>query len=70
MTERRNDLPNTISRLLAEDEVCKYLGVSKVFLWPERKAGNISFRRCGGRVLYTEDDLREYVERAKTSALF
>ncbi len=69
----REDIGSTrsgrITKLMTEEQVCEYLGLSKVSLWRQRKAGMIAFRRCGGRVLYTSDDVDEFLERVKTPAL-
>ena len=48
-----------------EKEASSYLRLSVVSLWRARKAGQISFRRFGGKLIYNLSDLTEFLERNK-----
>ncbi len=51
--------------LFTDKEAAEYLRISQVTLWRERKAGKISFRRAASKIIYTHDDLLDYLERNK-----
>ena len=55
--------------LLTEKEACQYLGIAPATLWRERKNLRISFRRIGGSIRYTPQDIQEYLDRNKQSAV-
>jgi hypothetical protein len=42
-----------------------FLNTSTVSLWRARKKNLITFRRIMGKILYTEADLLDYLERSK-----
>jgi hypothetical protein len=63
MSEKQNP-----GELFTEREAAKYLRISVTTLWRERTRGNIAFRRASQKLLYTRDDLENYLERNKTSA--
>jgi excisionase family DNA binding protein len=47
-------------------EAARFLRVSTVTLYRERKKGKIDFRRVGaGKVVYTRADLENYLEKQK-----
>lgn len=54
--------------IFTNKEAAEFLRISEVTLWRERSAGNITYRRLGGRVVYTEADLVEFLERNKQAA--
>jgi excisionase family DNA binding protein len=56
------------NRLMTQIEVCDLLGISAITLWRERKAGRISFRRIGSKVVFLQEDIDEYLERNKRPA--
>lgn len=51
-------------------EAAKFLRMSQIKLWRERKAGRISFRRLGGQLAYTRNDLEAYLDRCLQPAVF
>lgn len=57
----------TKGELFTEAEAAEFLRISRVTLWRERSKGHISFRRLP-RLVYTQDDLNEYLTRYKRSA--
>lgn len=57
------------NRILTQTEAAELLGISSVTLWRERKAGRISFRRIASKVVFTSEDISEYLERHKTKAV-
>lgn len=54
--------------LFTEQEASAYLRISKVSLWRERKAGRIAFHRISGRIVYSSQQLNEFLERNKREA--
>lgn len=56
------------NQIMTANEVCDLLGISPITLWRERKAGRISFRRIASRVVFTSEDIAEYLDRNKTAA--
>jgi hypothetical protein len=54
-------------KLFTNAEASKILRLSEVSLWRERKAGRLGFRRCAGKILYTEEDLNVYLDSMKMS---
>lgn len=53
-----------LPKLLTESEAAEQLGVSVDTMQRERKRGRMPFRKIGGRIKYTPDDLLRYIERA------
>lgn len=56
------------NQILSAAEVCEILSISPITLWRLRRAGQISFRRVASKVIFTTQDLAEFLERSKTSA--
>lgn len=55
--------------IFTNQEAADYLRVATITLWRERKKGNISFRRVGaGKLIYTREDLDNYLEQQKRAA--
>jgi hypothetical protein len=52
----------SLPRLYTDDEAATYLRMSKVTLWRERSRGRLKYRRCAGRLVYTQQDLEAYLE--------
>jgi predicted site-specific integrase-resolvase len=52
-------------KIYTEQEASKVLRISMTTLWRERKAGKIFYRRIGGRIRYTQKDLRDYLDSNK-----
>ena len=55
--EALQDHPN----LLSEKEAAKRLGIARITLLRAREAGRIKFFRIGTRVLYSEEQLTEFL---------
>ena len=53
---------------IPEAEAAKWLGIEKTTLQKLRRAGEITFRKFGGRYFYTKADLMEYLEQQKVPA--
>ena len=60
-----NDLP----KLFTDEGVSDQLGISQMTLWRARRRGRLSYRRIGGRIYYTLQDIEEYLERQKQPAV-
>lgn len=61
--------PNQTQEIYSINEAAKYLRISRVTLYRIRESGKISFRRIGaGRIVFTQNDLKEYLKRQKTNA--
>lgn len=58
------------NEIFTSKEASRFLRISAVTLWRERKAGRISFRRIASKVVFTRQDLDNYLERNKHEALF
>lgn len=56
--------------IFTSKDACRILKISTVTLWRERKAGRISFRRIASKVVFTRQDLDNYLERNKHEAIF
>lgn len=54
--------------LIPEKEAAKLLCREPITLWRWRKSGQISYRKLGGGVFYTADDLNEFLNRSKVAA--
>lgn len=59
---------NTEELLLTPGEAAGQLRISERSLWTLTKLGKITAVRLGSRVFYDPNDLRDAIERAKTSA--
>jgi len=55
-------------QIFTDKEASKFLGISQVTLWRERKKGKITFRRIASKVFYLKQDIDEYLERNKREA--
>lgn len=49
-------------------EAANFLKTSTITLWRERKAGRISFHRVASKIVYTREDLDDYLMRNKREA--
>jgi len=58
------------NEIFTSKEASRFLRISAVTLWRERKAGRISFRRIASKVVFTRQDLDNYLERNKHEAIF
>lgn len=58
------------NEIFTSKEASRFLRISAVTLWRERKASRISFRRIASKVVFTRQDLDNYLERNKHEALF
>lgn len=54
--------------IFTDKEAAKYLRVSQVTLWRERKKGKISFRRVASKIVYLQEDLEDYLNQNKREA--
>ncbi len=57
-----------MSQLLTEKEAAVFLRISGVTLWRERTKGKIAFHRVASRIVYTQEDLENYLNRNKREA--
>jgi predicted site-specific integrase-resolvase len=55
-------------KIYTDKEASKFLGISQVTLWRERKKGKIAFRRIASKIVYLKQDIEEYLERNKREA--
>jgi predicted ATPase len=55
-------------KIYTEREASAYLRLSLVTLWRLRKAGKINFHRFNSKIIYTSDDLENYLESTKRNA--
>lgn len=60
--------PTPLPRLWTEAEVAEYLSVNPETVARERRRGRLPFRRIGGRIRYTDSDLREYLDRCVSTS--
>ena len=44
-------------------DVAEIFHMSEISQWRARKAGELDFYRIGGKILYSESQLREFAER-------
>jgi len=51
-----------------DKEASRFLRISQVTLWRERKRGRITFRRVASKIVYLREDLENYLERNKREA--
>ena len=61
------DLDQT-QEVFTEKEAAAFLRISAVTLWRERAKGKITFRRSASKLVYTREDLFDYLERNKREA--
>ncbi len=52
-------------QIFTDKEAAEYLRISQVTLWRERKARKITFRRAASKIIYTREDLLNYLEQNK-----
>jgi predicted site-specific integrase-resolvase len=55
-------------QIYTDKEASKYLRISQVTLWRERKKGKISFRRVASKIVYLQEDLENYLNQNKREA--
>lgn len=55
-------------QIFTDKEASKFLRISQVTLWRERKAGKITFRRVASKIVYLKEDLENYLEQNKRGA--
>ncbi len=55
-------------QIYTDKEASDYLRISQITLWRERKAGRIAFRRASSKLIYTRQDLEDYLQRNKREA--
>lgn len=53
------------NQIFTNNEAARYLRISTITLWRERKAGKISFRRVASKIVYLQKDLDEYLQQNK-----
>ena len=49
-------------KMYSRAEACEVLKISKVTLWAKEKAGEIRAQRVGRRVLFSEQELKRFME--------
>jgi predicted site-specific integrase-resolvase len=54
--------------IFTDKEASKFLRISQVTLWRERKKGKISFRRVASKIVYLKEDLEAYLNQNKREA--
>ena len=62
------DDPFAVSRLLTTQEVATHLRVHRNTVDAQRKAGRLAYTRIGNRVLFTEGQVMDYIQRQQTQA--
>lgn len=55
-------------QIYTDKEASRYLRISQVTLWRERKKGRIDFRRVASKIVYLQEDLENYLNRNKREA--
>lgn len=61
--EKKSDL-----KLSSEKQAAAQLGVSRITLQRKRKSGEITFYQVGGRVLYSNLHLQDYLAKCEQRA--
>ncbi len=56
-------------QLFTNEEAAKLLRISTVSLWRRRKERQIGFRRDNGKILYSLNDINEYISRNHQSPI-
>lgn len=67
LLNRKNEM-NKERQLFTTSEAAKFLRISTITLWRERKAGRISFHRISSKILYKKEDLENYLARNRREA--
>jgi hypothetical protein len=49
------------NNVFTSSEVARILRISAVTLWRERKAGRIGFHRIASKIVFTQQDLDDYL---------
>ena len=57
----------TLPRLMTEAEVAQYLGVHRETVARERRKGRLTWRKVGGSIRFTPNDLQEYLDRCAST---
>jgi len=57
------------SKLYSEAEAASYLKRSKTTMWRLRRDGAISFTKYGRKIVYTEDDLNQFLNSNRVDRL-
>ncbi len=57
----RNPPSPTSDELLTDEQAAEYLKCSSVFLWQQRKAGNLKFVKAGKKLLYPRSSLNSFI---------
>ena len=55
-------------RIFTDREAAAYLRIGQTTLWRLRKNGKISFRRAASKIIYTQNDLENYLKSTKREA--
>jgi hypothetical protein len=63
-----NELRLSVKEINNTKEACDFLRVAPITLWRERRAGRISFHRISSKIVYTREDLENYLARNKRAA--
>ncbi len=53
-------------QIYTDKEASKFLRISQVTLWRLRRAKKICFRRASNKIIYTTQDLEDYLESTKS----
>ena len=56
------------NEIYTTNEAAKFLRISPITLWRERKKGKIAFCRVASRIVYLQRDLENYLNRNKREA--
>ena len=62
------DNPNGLPRLLNVRRAAELIGVKPCTIRQERLRGRLGFIKIGARIFYTEELLKEYIEKQKVTA--
>jgi hypothetical protein len=65
MVEKTDNLSLNEKEIFTDKEAAVFLRCSTISLWRARKKGLITFRRAMGKILYTKEDLLDFLERCK-----
>jgi hypothetical protein len=57
-----------LRKIYTEREASAYLRLSLVTLWRLRKAGKINFHRFNSKIIYTSENLDNFIESTKRTA--
>ena len=55
-------------KIFTDREAAEYLRIGQTTLWRLRKTGKISFRRAASKIIYTQNDLENYLSSTKREA--